>query len=223
MVRRLFIAACAIATVVGFAGPAHAAMSVRANWTMHSLPTMVDAAGRDNNGTTSGLTLVDVTSTNKGYQFDSSTDYATAPDAANLDPETASIRVSARITFTRPLDVGETYDIVRKGLSTTSGGYYKIEIKKLSSGASVASCRFKDASGVYGEAKGTIDLTGKGWVTIVCTKTATQIKITAAGQTAALTRSLGSISNASAVLIGGKGDSTDSFPGLMDFVKIEIG
>ena len=47
--------------------------------------------------------------------------------------------------------------------------------------------------------------------------------LSAAGQTRTVSRTLGSISNSAPVYIGGKGDGTDYFPGLMDSVKIEIG
>ena len=36
-------------------------------------------------------------------------------------------------------------------------------------------------------------------------------------------RVIGSMSNSAAVYVGAKSDGTDWFPGLMDFVKIEIG
>lgn len=216
--RQLLVAGLTTVTLVGLANPAEAALTARASWNMDSLPTMVDSAGGDNNGTTSDVTL-----SGGAYSFNGSTSYATAPDKANLDPGTANVRVSVRIKFTKALRSGQTYDIIRKGTSTTSGGYYKIEIKRLSSGASVASCRFKDGAGRYGEAHGTTNLAGKGFVTIVCTKTATKIVASAAGQTVTAAFTVGSISNSAPVYIGAKGDGTDSFPGLIDFAKIDIG
>ena len=47
--------------------------------------------------------------------------------------------------------------------------------------------------------------------------------MSAAGQSKTVSTRLGSISNAVSLFVGGKGDGTDSFPGLIDQVKIEIG
>jgi hypothetical protein len=47
--------------------------------------------------------------------------------------------------------------------------------------------------------------------------------VSAGGQTRTVSTRLGSISNTAPVYIGGKGDGTDWFPGLIDSVKIEIG
>jgi hypothetical protein len=119
--------------------------------------------------------------------------------------------------------IGQTYDVVRKGLSPTVGGYYKMEIMRSSTGQAIVACRFKDANGRAGEAFGTTAIQNKGFVTISCLKTPTGVTVTTGGQSKSFPKALASISNSSAIFIGGKGDGTDWFPGLMDFVKIEIG
>jgi hypothetical protein len=218
-VRPLIIAAALAATLVAVASPANAALTVRANWQMNSLPTLVDSAGGDNNGTTKNITLK-----NGYYSFNGTSSAATTPDKANLDPGTLGIRLSARVSITTiPESALETYDIVRKGVTTTTGGYYKMEILKNASGHAVAACRFKDSSGRAGEAYGTVNLVNKGFVTITCTKTSTGVTVSAGGQTVTAPKTLGSISNSAPVFIGTKGDATDYFKGLMDWVKIEIG
>src|SRR5215218_2009809 len=126
---RLAIAALTAASIVALAGPAQAALSVRALWNMDSLPTMVDSAGGDNNGSTKNLTL-----SGSGYLFNSKSDLATVPDKSNLDPGSASIKLTARVKFSTVPAVGGTYDIVRKGLSGTAGGDYKMEIARSSTG-----------------------------------------------------------------------------------------
>jgi hypothetical protein len=200
------------------AGPAQAALTVRALWNMNSLPTMVDSAGGDNNGTT-----VNVRQSGGAYSFDGATSYATAPDAANLNPGTTSIKLSARISITQVPATGQTFDIVRKGLTTTTGGYYKMEISRSSTGLAVVHCRFKDANKKVGEVVSSAGVANRGFVTVACTKTAAKVTVTVAGTSKAKSATLGSIGNTSAVFIGGKGDGTDWFPGLMDWVKIEIG
>ena len=217
--RHLLIATAAAATLVGLASPANAALTVRALWNMDSLPTMVDSAGGDNNGTTRNVTL-----SGGAYVFNGSTSLATAPDKANLDPGTANLRLSVRLSFAQaPAHAGQTYDIIRKGTMTTAGGYYKIEIARASNGAAIAVCRVRDVTGRSGEAYGTANLAGKGFVTITCTKTPTGVTLTAGGKTTTTPRTLTSTSNAAPVNIGQKGDGTDQFPGLVDYAKIEIG
>jgi hypothetical protein len=214
---RLAVAALAAVSIVAMAGPAQAALSVRALWNMDSLPTMVDSAGGDNNGSTKNLTL-----SGGGYLFNSKSDLATVPDKANLDPGSATIKLTARVKFSTRPSSGGTFDIVRKGLSTSNGGDYKIEIMRRD-GAAVGACTFKDSKGVAVRVTGSVDLAGSAFQTITCTKTATSVKLIAGGQTVTANKSLGSISNSAPVYVGGKGDGTDAFPGVMDYVKIEIG
>jgi hypothetical protein len=206
------------AMLLALSSPANAALTVRAHWNMNELPTMVDSAGGDNNGTTRNVTL-----SGGAYRFNGTSSSASAPDRPNLDPGTATVRLSARISFTAVPRAGQTFDIVRKGTTTTAGGDYKIEIKRSASGQAIATCVFKDSNGRTGMAYGSASLAGRGFVTITCTKTSSAVTVSAAGSTRTVAHSLGSISNAAAVTIGSKGDGTDWFPGLVDWVKIEIG
>jgi hypothetical protein len=185
---------------------------------MEQLPTMVDSAGGDNNGTTKSITQA-----GGAYKFNGSTSMATAADKSNLDPGTAGVRLTAKISLTKAPAVGQTFDIVRKGVTTSSGGYYKIELRHSSSGQAVAACLFKDSHGRVGQVEGTTGLANKGVVTVTCTKTSSGVTLNAAGQTRSASATLGSISNSASVYVGGKGDGTDYFPGLMNSVKIEIG
>ena len=185
---------------------------------MEELPTMVDSAGGDNNGTTRNIKQ-----SGGAYQFNGSTSLATAADKANLDPGTAGVRLTAKISLTKAPAAGQTFDVVRKGVTTSSGGYYKIEIRRSTAGLATAACLFKDSSGRVGQVEGTTGLVNKGVVTVTCTKTSSGVTLNAAGQTRSVAAKLGSISNSAAVYVGGKGDGTDYFPGLMNSVKIEIG
>ena len=217
---RILVGACAaVATFLALAGPAQAALTVRALWNMDSLPTMVDSAGGDNNGSTKNIT-----SGGSGvYKFNGTSSVATVADKANLDPGSATIKLTARVNFTAVPPVGGTFDIVRKGVTTSAGGDYKMEILRSSTGLAVASCVFKDSSGKVGMVRGTAGLANKGFVTVTCTKNASGVTLTAGGETRTSATKLGSISNSAPVYVGGKGDGTDGFPGLMDLVKIEIG
>lgn len=191
----------ALALVVSTGMAAHAALTVRAQWDMSSLPTMVDSAGGDNHGSTKN-----VTSGGSGlYSFNGRSSLATVPDKANLDPGSATIKLTARVRFSALPPVKDTFDIVRKGVTTTSGGNYKMEIYRRKTGAAVAACSFKGANGVSGQSYGTINLAGTGSQTITCVKTATYIQVIAAGQTRTSDKAVGSIGNAAPVYVGGQG------------------
>lgn len=74
---------------------AQAAVTARAQSDMSSLPTMVDSAGGDNNGSTKNIT-----SEGSGlYSFNGRNRLATVPDNANPDPGLATIKLTARVRF----------------------------------------------------------------------------------------------------------------------------
>ncbi len=216
--RRSVIVLGVVTALVALSHPAQAALTARAVWNMDSLPTMVDSAGGDNNGTTRNIKL-----SNGAYQFNGTSSTASTPDKANLDPGTASIRLSARVSITTVPKVGQTYDIVRKGVVTSTGGYYKMEITRSSSGNAVASCRFKSGSGQEVTIFGSARLQNKGFVAITCKKTAADVTINVGGASTKITRAVGSISNSAPVHVGSKGSGTDWFAGWMDYVTIDIG
>ena len=83
---------------------------------MEQLPTMVDSAGGDNNGTTQHISQA-----GGAYKFDGSTSLATAADKSKLDPGTAGVRLTAKISLTKAPAVGQTFDIVRNGVPIEIG------------------------------------------------------------------------------------------------------
>jgi hypothetical protein len=119
MSRWITTAAAAGTMLLALAGPAQAAPTLRAQWDMDSVPKMVDSAGGDNNGSTTNITM----SPDGFYSFDGVSSIAKVPNKANLNPGTADITVEARINVTTPPVNGESYDIIRKGTSTTLTGY----------------------------------------------------------------------------------------------------
>jgi len=214
-VRWMAGAAAAALMIVAAASPAQAAPTVRALWQMTEVPTMVDSAGGDNNGTTSAITM------RQGfYDFNGATSIAAVPHNANLNPGTANIKLETRILADTAPASGDTYDLMRKGVSYTTGGYYKIELRGKAGGGMTVACIFKDRNRVAGYAIGSVPT--KAWVTITCTKTATSVTLVAGG-TRTTARVVGDISNTSGVFLGGKGDGTDVFDGLIDYASITIG
>jgi hypothetical protein len=216
MTRVIATAAAAGMMALAVASPAQAAPTVVALWNMDSVPTMVDSAGGDNNGTTSAITM------NGGfYAFDGVSSIAQVPHNANLNPGTANIKIEVRINAAAPPAPGETYDILRKGTSSTAGGYYKIELRGKTAGGMNAACIFKDGNRVVGTAIAAAPVAT--WQTITCTKTATTVTLVTGATTRTTSASVGSIANTAPVYVGGKGDGTDVFSGLMDYASITIG
>jgi hypothetical protein len=214
--RWMTTAAAAGTMILALAGPAQAAPTVQALWNMDSLPTMVDSAGGDNNGTTNDVTL-----SGGFYSFNGTTSIASVPHKANLNPGTANIKIEVRLKVATPPKNGASYDILRKGTSSTSSGYYKLELRGTSSGMNAA-CIFKNANKVV--ATVTTAIPSKTWTTIACTKTAKTVSVAVNGSTKkTVSKTLGSLGNTSGVNIGGKGDGTDVFDGLMDKASITIG
>jgi concanavalin A-like lectin/glucanase superfamily protein len=217
-IRQSIIVMAAAVSVLGATAPANAAYTVRALWKMDSLPKMVDSSGSGNNGSTRHVEL-----SGKAYRFNGKDSLAKVPDRPDLDPGRANIRLTVKLSLTKVPASNGSFDIVRKGVTTSAGGDYKLELVRSSSGRAIPSCVFKDSSGREVTARGTSSLNNKGFVTVTCTKTSSGVAVSAAGSTKTVSARLGSISNRSPVYFGGKGDGTDWFPGLIDQVKIDIG
>jgi hypothetical protein len=54
------------------------------------------------------------------------------PDADGLDPADEDITLTSRVRVNGESLDDDSYDVVRKGVITTSGGNYKMEIKRTS-------------------------------------------------------------------------------------------
>jgi hypothetical protein len=84
-----------------------------------------------------------------------------------------------------------------------------------------AACIFKDNAKIVGSA--VLKMSSQTWTTITCAKTASTVTLTVNGTARTITKSVGTISNSSALFIGGKGDGTDVLSGFMDYASITIG
>ena len=219
--RLLLTAVAAAAPVLVLATPAQAATEV-ALWHMEDPSVMTDASGNNNTGNPAGVTRVTGT-TGSGYHFDK-TDGVTVKDSPSLKPGTADFSVTVNVRFTTPpsATVGD-YDLIRKGVSSTTGGEWKIEIFPGNNLTSPAFCLFKDTAKNVANIRGTTNLADGVWHTITCAKTSTSIKLTVDGATQTKAASLGSISNSDPLGIGQKPGGGDQYVGDMDEVRITTG
>jgi hypothetical protein len=62
------------------------------------------------------------------------------PTSGSLNPGAADFSWGVTLSMTQPPSpLGETYDVLRKGLVTTQGGDYKLEVKNVN-GEALARC-----------------------------------------------------------------------------------
>jgi hypothetical protein len=211
----------AVMIVASMASPAWAVLLKGADWQMDETSgQMIDSSGNNNNGTPTN-----VDQTGSRYVFNGTNSYVAVPDRDSLDPQEKDIKLKARVKVTdRPMD-DDSYDIVRKGLVTTPGGDYKMEIKRAADPTvGKLHCLFKgDGGTVDKEARQDI-VDGNGHK-LECIKTSTSVVARIDGEIGGTTAgSAGSISNASNVMVGAKTANPldDMFDGSMAFVSIEI-
>jgi Concanavalin A-like lectin/glucanases superfamily len=224
--RRAYLLAVAltVGALMAFSGSALGATQTVALWHMEDPSHLIDASGHNNNGTTTNVTSVPGSS-GKGYHFNGSSSIATVPSSSSLNPGRANITFTAHVRFTQPpsATVGD-YDLLRKGLSTSAGGDYKMEILPRESHTKAkAFCFFKDSANTVGQIVNGPNLANGAWHTISCTKTHTRVVLTVDGTTYATSVQLGSISNSDLLTIGAQSRSADWYAGDMDEVSVKIG
>jgi len=209
-----------VASFAVFVGSATAASgATTALWHMDetSGTTMVDSAG-SNDGTLKNVALGQSGFRGKAYSFNGSSSVVTIPSAAALNPGSNDLSFTVHVKFTK-VPSGD-YDLLRKGLSSTAGGDYKMEILRKDSGASgQASCHFTGSNSAATKTAGPNLADGK-WHTITCAKTANAIRLMVDGSNYSKSVSVGSITNSAVLTVGAKSGGGDWFNGLMDEVSI---
>lgn len=190
-------------------------------WHMSDPAKMTDGSGNGNHGTTTNVKRVSGSSGN-GYRFNGSSSIAKVPSSASLNPGIADILVTAHVRFEK-IPGSEGYDVIRKGLSTTRGGGYKMEISRNAQGTSArATCTFTGSAATE-SITNTTNLADGSWHKISCAKSSTAIKIIVDGKTSTKKAKVGSITNAEPLTVGAKSIGGDWYAGDMDEVSVRIG
>jgi hypothetical protein len=200
--------------------PAWAALLKAADWQMDETSgPMLDTSGNGNDGTPTNLK----DRTGSTDVFDGSSSLVTVPSSDSLNPGGANITLTLVAKFTKPPDaaVGD-YDLIRKGLSSTSGGEYKMEIlPRKNYTKAKAFCYFKDSSKKVGKIINGPNLADGTWHTLSCTKTSEYVQLSVDGKNYTNQVVLGSISNSGPLTIGAKTGGGDWYSGDMDEVSVE--
>jgi hypothetical protein len=197
--------------------PPTASAATTAWWPMNetSGTVMHDAVGTAD-GTLHAVTVGVAGSSGKAYRFNGTSSYVSVPSRPSLNPGSAklTVQISLRFTVIPPQD----YDLIRKGLSTTAGGDYKIEIAH----SGQALC-------VFGGSKATATLIAGPklndgrWHRISCVRGPLAAGLYVDGVRRKLvSTAVGSISNSSALYIGAKPGS-DYHRGDLDEARIIFG
>ena len=245
--RRIPLLVSVLVVVAGMmmASPAWAVLVKAADWQMNETEgQMRDLSGNGNNGNPTNVVQgvkedVDgdgvVEADESTYLFNGSItnpSRVAVPDADSLDPEGKNITLTARVKVNGESMDDDSYDVVRKGLVTTEGGDYKMEIKRTADPTvGKLHCFFRgDQASVKKIANR--DIVDGNWHILQCEKTSDKVVARVdGGRSFKSTGSAGSIANLSNVMVGAKqvtltssgaekGD--DVFDGWMDFVSIEI-
>lgn len=223
--RAVFNIAAGAAALNLAAAPAMATSTPVAMWPMDETfgTTMTDTTTNGNNGTT-----FDIVTSGGGYIFNGVSSKVVVPDSATLNPGTVNFSYSVQVQTDRIPPTGTDYDLMRKGVSTTPGGEYKLEIIN-SGGIAKAYCLVKDAAGHSAAIAGTTNLADGLVHTLTCSKTPTRLTL----QVDALSprkkyRTLGSFSNIEELVIGARTSTVtdptgDWYSGTLRSASVSVG
>jgi hypothetical protein len=215
--------------------PAAAHAAVIADWRLDEssgATTMVDSSqngGLNNGKIVSVQTGVPGLAGGRAYQFNGSGSYVQVPDADALDPGTKPIILSAVVRIPDGAMKDDSYDLVRKGVSSTPGGNWKMEVNRRDSAPSVGRlrCVFKGVldNGTKSEVMkiATPDIADGRVHRVQCIRTETAVRAVVDGRVFEKVQRSGSIVNSEPVMVGAKTPGDDVMLGVMDQVSISIG
>lgn len=142
---------------------------------------------------------------------------AVVPDDDRLDPGAGALALTVRLRTTSPQG-----NVVQKGQSSSTGGYYKIDMD----GGRVACVFTGSAGGVHLQSSVRVD--DGAWHEVRCVRSADEVVLLVDGDLAARRSvQLGTVANTWAFTIGGKGSCNqasvgcDYFSGDLDRVVVE--
>jgi hypothetical protein len=214
------LVAVVIGVLLATATPAQAATLV-AQWNMDgSGSSMADATGRGHTGTLHNVAVRQPGVSGTAYGFTGKPSYVTVPSSGDFSPGTGNFKFTVNVRFGAvPSSAVGDYDLLRRGLSSTSGGSYKMEI--LVSGR--AFCDYRGTSGEVSVSNGP-NLADNRWHKISCARSGNTVVLTVDGASWSRSGSIGSVSNSAGLYIGAKDTSgNDQYRGLMDSVSVTKG
>lgn len=195
-----------ITALVGTIPGAASAESTRvAHWRLDNPGTpkrAIDSSRFENHGKNQ-----DIIGTGRGYRFNGQSSRVIVPDSRSLDPRTAGFVLGVTVVIRKPPAKGESYDVLRKGLASTKGGHYKLEITRKGDTAR-ARCLVRDTDRNVAAVAARRDLADSEPHTIRCSKTSRGVGVRIDHRPRRIERVpfLGSVSNANRLGLGGKAE-----------------
>jgi hypothetical protein len=183
---------------------------------------MRDSVG-SNNGTLHNVALGQPGFSGSAYAFNGSSSVVTVPSSSNLNPGTSPFWMSVKVKFTGTptAAIGGDYDLMRKGLSGTAGGFYKMELLPTASGVR-AHCSMEGSVTSHSLTAGP-DLRDGQWHTVQCLKDDSSISVVVDGAKSSDPIQLGSFANSATFAVGAKAEGGDWYEGLLDDASFGTG
>jgi hypothetical protein len=206
------------AVVQAASSPPPTTSGVVALWHMDetSGTSMFDSVG-SHTGTLHSVQLGVPGLSGTAYGFNGSSSYVSVPTVSDLVPGTANVTVTISLKATQ-VPATPDWDLIRKGLYTSSGGEYKMEYQP----SGQASCGFKGSAG-YSELTAGPALNDGRWHTVSCVKTGSGIQVVVDGQSFPQGANIGSITNDTDSVVIGARPGSEYFVGSLDEASISIG
>jgi hypothetical protein len=212
---------CTLALIPTFSA---SAATTAAHWAMNEAKgatKMVDSSGHGLTGAISSKVLVGQSGhSGRAYGFAGDGGLVTVRDNNLLDPGGNSYEVELYFkSSTKPSSAVGDYDLIRKGLASTSGGDWKMEI--LQSGK--VFCHFRGSSGSINVTGSSNVVDGK-WHRLGCRSNSSGVSTLVNGNVQAKSaKTPGTISNSASLSIGAKNAQEDETTGALDDVVITRG
>lgn len=175
--------------------------------------TVVDSVG-GHDGRATDVVFGEPGYQGSAYRFNGTTSIVRVPHGDGLDPGTGAFAFGGWVNFNE-LPPERTWDVLRKGVTGTAGGNYKLELFT-GNGTARARCVWKDGQGTSISVVRGSNLHDGGWHELTCRRNGSTFSLTVDSATSSNTASLGSIANTAELTIGAKATDSDVFKGRID-------
>jgi hypothetical protein len=154
------------------------------------------------------------------FSFDKRDSWLMVPPSPELNPEDRDFLVSAWISLEESPGPGETYDVVRKGISYTIPGEFKLEVLRHGRVACIAK---DDQDRTARVTTDDVDVVDGDWHLVGCARTGRLWSVLADDTVTSRVTELGVVANEVPLAIGSKYGSEDRPTGRLDEVRIVLG